>query len=55
MRVRLGAKELVELGARKCPSGKTFRKGHARKGYVRKGVRVAAAKVSSSCISKAKR
>ena len=56
MRVKLGAKELVEMGARKCPPGKTFRKAHMRKGYVRKdGVRMGAARISSSCIGGTKR
>jgi len=52
----MGAKELVELGAGKCPPGKTYRKGHMRKGYVRKGgVRVGRTRVSSSCMGRAKR
>jgi hypothetical protein len=47
MRVKLGARELVELGSGKCPRGKAPRKGHMRR--IRPGVRV---RVASACVSK---
>jgi len=50
MRVKMGAKNLVELG-RKCPAGQIFREGYTRKGYTRKdGEHVKTAHVPGGCI-----
>lgn len=46
MRVRMGAKDLLELGRGGCPRGKTWRGAHARK------VNGKSVRVSGGCVRK---
>jgi hypothetical protein len=51
VKVKMGARELVELGARRCPPGEILRKGYRREGYRRKdGARVKGGHVPATCI-----